>query len=80
MQFDTIGFLVFTHAMKQENFFVCNSKYVVCFNKYLAGKGFCEIYLCEFIMLRNIRASHIYKGGLKCDTRGDRIFFFLTGD
>ena len=45
INFDTIGFLVFTHAMNR-------SKYVVCFNKSFAGKVFMKFSgLCEFIML-----------------------------
>ena len=45
-------FLVFTHVMKQEGGFVSNSKYVVCFKKYFAGKG--GPY--EFIRLCNMLA------------------------
>ena len=36
-----------------------NSKYVVCFNRFFAGKYFCEISsLCEFNMLCNLTNLH----------------------
>ena len=42
---------------KGEGFFASNSKYVVCFNKFFAGKDVCEIStLCEFIMVYNCLA------------------------
>ena len=50
--------------LKQEGFFASNSKYVVCFTEFFAGKDFCDIStFCEFNMLCNLRL-------LKCDMGG----------
>ena len=51
--FDAIEFLFFTHVMKKEGVFASNSKYVVCFKKYFAGK----VGVYEFIMFYNNYAS-----------------------
>ena len=39
-----VVFHVCTHAVKIGRVFSCNSKYFVCFNKFYAGKGFCDIF------------------------------------
>ena len=51
--------LVCTHAIEIGTVvFASNSKYIVCFNKFFPGKGFCEISsLREFIMLCNFRVN-----------------------
>ena len=36
-------FVSHLHAIEIGRVFASNSKYVVCFNKYFAGKDFCEI-------------------------------------
>ena len=42
--------LVFTHAIEIARVFCLFSKYVACFNKFSAGKDFCEIFMfCEIL-------------------------------
>ena len=37
-------FLFARTPLKEEGFFASNSKYFVCFNKFYAGNGFCDIF------------------------------------
>ena len=41
---DTDCFLFARTQLKQKGFFASNGKYVVCFNKFYTGKGFCVIF------------------------------------
>ena len=39
-----VVFLVCTHVIKIEKIFASSSKYFVCFNKFYAEKGFCNVF------------------------------------
>ena len=70
-----------------KGFFASNSKYVVCFNKILAGKGFCDILpplwitnLHAWIDFTSIAVTYTFEETSCCFNFADiKIFIFFFG-